>query len=357
MPIPPKPRQHPPFPSHAKTGVLLVNLGSPDAATPSALRRYLREFLWDRRVIELPRWWWWVILNSVVLRTRPAKSAAAYARVWLKNKAGAVDVTDPMAAPLCHYTRRQTEKLHQHLAKRNPPDTFATAWGMRYGTPSIASGLDKLVGEAKCNRLIIVPLYPQYAAATTASVQDKVFEWMLRQRWQPTVRFVAPWHDHSLYIKALADSVRAAIPPAKRAETVLLASFHGIPKRYFVAGDPYHCHCMKTARLLREALAWDSSRFHVAFQSRFGREEWLQPYTDETIAGLARAGVKRLAVIAPGFVSDCLETLDELGNEAREDFLGKGGQHFTYIPALNDGKAGMAVLQGLVHADSRGWLG
>ena len=358
MTIAQPPADHPPFPSHSKTGILLVNLGSPAAATKHALRAYLKQFLWDRRVIELPRWWWWLILHTCVLPSRPAKSATAYTRIWGKNSRGEIDLNDPDGAPLRRYTRAQANALRRRLTQHNPPSHFAVAWAMRYGAPSITSQLDFLTHDQHCNRLIIFPLYPQYAAATTASVQDEVLGWMLGQRWQPAVRFVAPWHDHAVYIKALADSVKKALPQHDKSSIHLLASFHGIPERYFAAGDPYHCQCMKTARLVREALSWSPSRFHVAFQSRFGREAWLQPYTDATIAALAKQGVKHLAVIAPGFVSDCLETLDELGNEGRADFLAKandGGQ-FTYIPALNASAMGMGVLETLLHENSRGWL-
>ena len=353
--LPPLPSNHPSFPRQPKTGVLLVNLGSPQAATTQALRVYLREFLSDRRVIELPRVWWWLILNGIVLRRRPAQSAAAYRRIWRTKNNNASDWGNPNAAPLRYFTIQQAKAVAQDLARRNTQGEFVVGWGMRYGTPSISQQLDMLVGEGQCNRIIVMPLYPQYAASTTATVQDEVARWLLRQRWQPSVRFVAPWHDDPRYISALRDSVLGCFKRVGKPDA-LLVSFHGIPLRYFKGGDPYHCHCMKTARLLRETLQWSPKKFHVTFQSRFGREEWLQPYTDETIAELARSGVKHLAVIAPGFVSDCLETLDELGNEAREIFLTNGGETFTYIPALNDTPAGVAVLRAVLAENAGGWL-
>lgn len=351
--LPPLPPNHPSFPRQPKTGVLLVNLGSPQAATTSALRVYLREFLSDPRVIELPRLWWWLILNGIVLRRRPAQSAAAYRRIWR-----GADFNNPDAAPLRYFTIQQAKAIASDLAGRNSKSDFVVGWAMRYGTPSIRQQLDWLVAEGQCNRIIVLPLYPQYAASTTATVQDEVAHWLVQQRWQPSIRFVAPWHDDALYISALRDSVVACFKGGGNPDA-LLVSFHGIPVRYFKGGDPYHCHCMKTARLLREALAavgWSVKKFHVTFQSRFGREEWLQPYTDETVAELARDGVKHLAVIAPGFVSDCLETLDELGNEAREIFLANGGERFTYVPALNASPGGVVVLCKVLAANASGWL-
>ena len=339
------PDSHPPTPRHAKTGILLVNLGSPDDTSVKALRRYLREFLSDARVIELPRLWWWLILNGIVLRRRPAKSAAAYARIWLDGADG---------APLRKYTRSQAEQLNQMLsADEHDSANFVVDWAMRYGIPAIPERLQALQA-AGCNRLLILPLYPQYAAATTASVQDEIFRWMLKQRWQPALRCVAAWHDHPAYIQALTASIRAEFKNTR--PDALLISFHGIPQRYFTQGDPYHCHAMKTARLLKESLGWEATRIEVAFQSRFGREEWIKPYTDETIESLAQEGIKHLAIIAPGFSVDCLETLEELNIEGREAFLRAGGAQFTYIPCLNDSADGMRLIKTLVDENSRGWL-
>ena len=342
------PDNHPPTPRHAKLGILLVNLGSPDDTSVKALRRYLREFLSDARVIELPRFWWWLILNFIVLRRRPARSAAAYARIWLAEVDGDAD-----GAPLRKYTARQAAQLHQMLAEAHDSANFVVDWAMRYGKPAIPERLDALQ-QAGCKHLLILPLYPQYAAATTASVQDEIFRWMLKQRWQPSLRFVAPWHDHPAYIQALTASIRAQFNNTR--PDALLMSFHGIPQRYFTQGDPYHCHAMKTARLLKESLGWEEVRIEVAFQSRFGREEWIKPYTDEVIESLAKDGMKHLAIIAPGFSVDCLETLEELNIEGRAAFLRAGGAEFTYIPCLNDGADGMRLIKILVDENSGGWL-
>ena len=337
------PPNHPPYPAHAKTGILLVNLGTPDATDYWSMRRYLREFLSDRRVVEAPRLLWWFILNCIVLTTRPQKSGAAYDRIWLKGTDG---------SPLRKYTRLQAEALTRDMQKHIKAGRIQITWAMRYGQPSIAERLKQFKDDG-CNRLLVIPLYPQYSASTTATVQDEVFKWMLNQRWQPALRTVAPWHDHPVYIEALAQSVEAAFK--NKARDHLLVSFHGIPQRYFSAGDPYHCHCVKTARLLRERLGWDEAQYHVAFQSRFGKEPWLEPYTDVTIERLAREGVKHLAMIAPGFASDCLETLEELNIEGRHTFA-EGGGDFTYIPCLNADAGGMAVIRKLVDENMNGWL-
>ena len=338
------PPDHPALPRHPKTGILLVNLGTPDATDYRSMRRYLAQFLSDPRVVELPRWKWWPILHGIVLNRRPRTSGAAYDRIWLEG--------EPDGSPLRKYTRLQAERVAAARRGAVEAGRLAVTWAMRYGKPSIPSRLAEL-RDVGCNRLLVVPLYPQYAAATTATVQDEVFRWMLAQRWQPALRTAAPWHDHPLYIDALARSVERAHDG--RARDHLLVSFHGMPERYFAAGDPYHCHCMKTARLLRERLGWDEASYHVAFQSRFGSEPWLRPYTDETIAALAGRGVGHLAVMAPAFVADCLETLEELDMEGREDFTANGGGAFTYIPCLNDGADGMAVIEALIEANLGGW--
>ena len=338
------PSDHPALPRHPKTGIMLVNLGTPAATDKRSMRRYLAQFLSDPRVIELPRWKWWPILYGIVLNTRPRKSGAAYDRIWLQG--------DPDGSPLRKYTRLQAEKVEAGMKEAVDGGRLRVTWAMRYGDPSVPSRLRELK-DAGCNRLLVVPLYPQYAAATTATVQDEVYRWMLAQRWQPALRTVAPWHDHPLYIDALARSVVKAHRGHERDH--LLVSFHGMPERYFAEGDPYHCQCMKTARLLRERLEWDEARFHVAFQSRFGSEPWLRPYTDETIGELAKQGAKHLAVMAPAFVSDCLETLEELDMEGREAFTANGGGEFTYIPCLNDGPDGMAVINTLIGENIGGW--
>ena len=343
------PSDHPSLPRHAKTGILLVNLGTPDGTDFKSMRRYLNQFLSDKRVVEVPRLLWWLILNGIILNTRPKKSGEAYDRIWLKD--------DPDGSPLRKYTRLQAEYLAQEMKAQVKANRVEVTYAMRYGQPSIPDRLKELK-DARCNRLLVVPLYPQYAAATTATVNDEVFKWMLEQRWQPAVRTVAPWHDHPQYIDALAQSVRSHLnlKSKPKKDQHLLVSFHGIPQRYFVQGDPYHCHCMKTARLLREKLGWDEARYHVAFQSRFGREPWIKPYTDETIERLAHEGVKNLAIMAPGFAADCLETLEELNMEGREEFIDNGGGEFTYIPCLNADAPGMALIKTLIDENMGGWL-
>lgn len=345
MSVKPIPSDHPVLPRHPKTGIMLVNLGTPDGTDYRSMRRYLDQFLSDQRVVEAPRWLWWLILNGIILNTRPQKSGKAYDRVWLKD--------EPDGSPLRKFTRLQAEYVTDELKDAVAGDRACVTWAMRYGSPSIPLRLQELK-DAGCNRLLIVPLYPQYAAATTATVQDEVFKWMLKQRWQPALRTVAPWHDHPDYIAALARSVEAAHKDRERDH--LLVSFHGIPKRYFVQGDPYHCQCMKTARLLREKLNWDEDHYHVSFQSRFGPEPWLKPYTDETIEELAHDGVKHLAIMAPGFAADCLETLEELNMEGREEFEENGGGEFTYIPCLNADPDGMDLISTLIKENISGWI-
>ena len=343
MSIKTAPSDHPDYPRHPKTGVMLVNLGTPDGTDFRSMRRYLGQFLADKRVVEAPRWLWWLILNGIILNTRPGKSGAAYDRIWLKD--------DEDGSPLRKYTRLQAEYLADQL---DDGENIVVTWAMRYGQPSIPDRL-KLLQDAGCNRLLIVPLYPQYSASTTATVQDEVFKWMLEQRWQPALRTVAPWHDHPAYIEALKQSVEEFLSKAETRPDRLLVSFHGIPKRYFVQGDPYHCHCMKSARLLREALDWPADRYHVSFQSRFGSEPWLQPYTDETLEELAHKHGDHLAIMAPGFVADCLETLEELNMEGREEYLENGGSAFSYIPCLNADIPGMKLIQQLVNENLGGW--
>ena len=349
MSVKPIPSDHPTLPRHAKTGILLVNLGTPDGTDYKSMRRYLDQFLSDKRVVEVPRVLWWLLLNGIILNTRPQKSGEAYDRIWLKD--------DPDGSPLRKYTRLQAEFLSEEMKDHVDANRVHVTYAMRYGQPSIPDRLKELK-DAGCNRLLVVPLYPQYAAATTATVNDEVFKWMLDQRWQPAVRTVAPWHDHPQYIDALAESVRSNLKfkSKPKKDQHLLVSFHGIPQRYFVQGDPYHCHCMKTARLLREKLGWDEDRYHVAFQSRFGREPWIKPYTDETIEHLAHDGVENLAIMAPGFAADCLETLEELNMEGREEFIDNGGKNFTYIPCLNADATGMALIKTLVDENMGGWI-
>ena len=327
-----------------RVGVLLINLGTPDGTDYWSMRRYLKEFLSDPRVIEWPKIVWWPILNGIVLSRRPQKSGAAYDEIWN---------TELDESPLRTFTRSQAEQTAAALSGAG--NRVVVDWAMRYGNPSIASRLEVLK-EAGCDRILLFPLYPQYSASTTATVNDKVFETLMQWRWQPAIRVVPPYHDDPVYIEALADSVRGALATVDWEPEVVLASYHGIPQSYFDKGDPYHCHCQKTTRLLRDALGWDKDKLRITFQSRFGPEEWLQPYTDKTIEELAQSGVKRLAVLNPGFVADCLETLEEIAGEGGEIFHEHGGENFLHIPCLNDSPAGMRVITHLVERELSGWL-
>lgn len=337
-----RPADHPPV-ATGKVGILLVNLGTPDGHDPRNMRRYLKEFLSDKRVIEWPRLLWFPILYGIVLNTRPKKSGAAYASIWN---------TELDESPLRTFTRSQADKLAATFADKA---NVRVDWGMRYGNPSIASRLDALK-EQGCERILIFPLYPQYSASTTATVNDKAFEHLMGMRWMPAVRTVPPYHDDPVYIDALARSIEKHLATLDFEPEKVLASYHGIPQSYFRKGDPYHCHCMKTTRLLRARLGWGEDRLLTTFQSRFGPEEWLQPYTDKTLEALARDGVKKVAVFNPGFVSDCLETLEEIAEEAGEIFHEAGGENFTHIPCLNDSEEGMAVIEAVVRREAAGWL-
>jgi protoporphyrin/coproporphyrin ferrochelatase len=323
------------------TGVLLANLGTPDAPTPAALRRYLGEFLWDQRVIDLPRPLWWLILHGVILRVRPRRVAHAYEKVWT-----------PEGAPLLAIGRRQAQALQAALEARTR-GPVRVALGMRYGNPSIAEALQQL-RHAHARRVLVLPLYPQYSATTTASTFDAVAEALRHWRWLPELRMIAHYHDEPAYVRALAGSVREHWGAHGRPD-LLLFSFHGLPERYFLAGDPYYCECMKTARLVAEQLELPDTAWQVAFQSRFGREPWLQPYTDETLRERARAGVRRIDVLAPGFATDCLETLEEIALQNREVFLAAGGSEYHYIPALNERPDHIAALSELVLRHAQGW--
>ncbi|MCF3638463.1 ferrochelatase [Rhizobium sp. TRM95111] len=336
------PGSHPTVES-GRIGVLLVNLGTPDGTDYTSMRRYLKEFLTDKRVIEWPRALWYPILFGIVLNTRPGKVGKAYETIWNKERNESF---------LRTYTRRQAELMAASMAGH---PNVVVDWAMRYGQPSIASRLEHLQKQG-CERILVFPLYPQYAAATTATVNDKAFEALLKMRWQPALRTVPPYHDDPAYIDALAVSIEKHVAGLDWEPEVVLTSFHGIPKSYFDKGDPYYCQCQKTARLLRERLGWRKERLMVTFQSRFGPEEWLQPYTDKTVEKLAQDGVKRIAVINPGFVSDCLETLEEIAEQAAESFHHNGGEHFTHIPCLNDSPEGMAVLEKVVRRELAGWL-
>ncbi|WP_337180881.1 ferrochelatase [Shinella sp.] len=342
MDIAAKPANHPPV-KHGKVGVLLVNLGTPDGTDYTSMRRYLREFLTDKRVIEWPKIAWYPILFGIVLNTRPGKVGKAYETIWNKER---------NESYLRTYTRSQAELMAEAL--RDHAGVIVD-WAMRYGQPSIASRMENLQKQG-CERILVFPLYPQYAAATTATVNDKAFETLLKMRWQPALRTVPPYHDDPAYIDALAVSIEKHLATLDWEPERVLASFHGIPKSYFEKGDPYYCQCQKTARLLRERLGWSAEKLVLTFQSRFGPEEWLQPYTDKTVEKLAQEGVKRIAVFNPGFVSDCLETLEEIAEQAAESFLHNGGEKFSHIPCLNDSPEGMAVLETVVRRELSGWV-
>ena len=326
--------------SAQRTAVLLLNLGTPDAPTPAALRRYLAEFLWDPRVVEIPRPLWWLILHGVILRTRPAKSAAKYASIWTAD-----------GSPLLRWTLRQAEALQAELARRGQAVIVRPA--MRYGQPAMADVLDALQAEG-ATRVLVLPLYPQYAAATTASTIDAVAAWVKRSRRPPELRFINHYHDDPGYIAALAASVREHWTAQGRGEKLLM-SFHGLPARSLALGDPYHCECHKTARLLAQALDLSEGDYIVTFQSRLGRAKWLQPYTEPTVKQLAMQGVKRIDAICPGFPADNLETLEEIAMEAKEAFLAAGGQRFDFIACLNDRPDWIGALADLSQRHLQGW--
>ncbi|MDP9044561.1 MAG: ferrochelatase, partial [Pseudomonadota bacterium] len=316
----------------ARTAILLCNLGTPDAPTPSAVRRYLAEFLSDRRVVEIPRLLWWLILHGVILRTRPVRSARKYASIWT-----------PEGSPLRHWTEKQAAMLGDALGRRGHAVLVRPA--MRYGNPAIARVLDELKAEG-VTRLLVLPLYPQYSATTTASVSDAVCDWARTVRTLPELRFVNHYHDDPGYIAALAARIREHWASHGRSGPLVL-SFHGVPRRTLALGDPYHCECQKTARLLAEHLGIAPDDLLVTFQSRLGRAEWLQPYTEPTLIALARRGVKRVDVVCPGFTSDCLETLEEINLEGRDAFLRSGGETFHYVSCLNDRADWIDALAGL----------
>lgn len=329
------PADHPPI-VKPRIGILLVNLGTPDAPTTPAVRRYLKQFLSDRRVVEIPPLLWQPILRGIILNTRPQKSAKAYAEVWSED-----------GSPLAAITKRQTLALQQRMG-----DAAMVRYAMRYGQPAIDAVLDEMIA-AGCQRILVAPLYPQYCGATTATVMDAAYAHLGTLRWQPALRSLPPYHDHPAYIAALKASVEAGLAALDFVPDVMLASFHGMPERTLMLGDPYHCQCVKTARLLAEAMGRPIA---VSFQSRFGNAKWLDPATDATIERLAKEGTKRLAIFAPGFSADCLETLEELAMQGRESFVEHGGEDFAYLPCLNDSDPGMAMLETLVRGEVSGWL-
>ena len=323
-----------------RTALLLVNLGTPDEPSAPALRRYLAEFLSDPRVVEIPRLVWWPILHGIILRTRPAKSAVKYASVWM-----------PEGSPLAVWTQRQTQAVAEQLQARG--HDVLVRYAMRYGNPGLPDVLDALRHEG-ATRVLVLPLYPQYAAATTASISDRVLAWACKARRMPELRFVAEYADDPGYIAALADRVRAHWQAHGRADKLVL-SFHGVPHRSLLLGDPYHCQCHKTARLLAAALDTAPDAILVTFQSRFGKAKWLEPYTEPTLRALAAQGVGRVDVMCPGFVADCLETLEEIAQEARDAFLEAGGKEFRYIACLNDSPVWVDALTALAERHMAGW--
>lgn len=326
-----------------KTGVLLVNLGTPDSTNWWDIRRYLKEFLSDQRVIEVNPLLWQVILNLFILTFRPSKAAHAYKLIWREES---------NESPLRYYTRLQAEKLAHRYTN---DESLIIDWAMRYGNPSIDSRMKQL-REQGCNQILVVPLYPQYAAATSATVCDESFRSLMKMRWQPAIRTVQHYPDHPAYIRALANSVHDHLSTLDWKPDVILTSFHGIPKDYFDKGDPYHCYCHKTARLLREKLNMTDKNMRLTFQSRFGPREWLQPYTDKVLEALPSEGVKKVAIIAPGFASDCVETLEELAIQGKDTFANAGGTHFTLIPCLNERDDHIDMLQTIVDENIAGWL-
>ena len=327
--------------SGLKTGILLTNLGTPDEPTAPSLKTYLRQFLSDGRVIETPKPIWWLILNGIVLRTRPAKSAKAYQSVWTDD-----------GSPLLLYTKKQKNLIKEKLEKKYSNLVFDI--GMRYGNPSIAEGLNNL-RKQNCDRIIVLPLYPQYCAATTGSTFDAVALELQKWRWVPSLRFIGSYYDQPLYIQALKNSIEEFWSKNDKPKK-LLFSYHGIPKKYLDKGDPYHCFCRKTTRLVAESMNLPGDSYMTTFQSRFGPAEWLQPYTDKTIESLAKEGTDDIHVISPAFSSDCLETIEELNEENREIFMENGGKKFGYIPCLNDRDDHILLLTSLLENELHGWV-
>jgi ferrochelatase len=332
----PLPSTHPAIPPR-KIGVLLINLGTPDSPEVPAVRRYLAEFLSDPRVIEIPRAIWKPILHGLVLRTRPAKSAHAYAQVWTED-----------GSPLAAITKRQALGLQDRFGA----DEVLIDWAMRYGTPSIPERLEAMK-DAGCERILIAPLYPQYCAATTATANDVAFATLARMRWQPALRTLPPYHDNPDYIDALQHDLEAQLAALDFEPQRLLLSYHGMPERTLRKGDPYHCHCRKTARLLGERM---KITIDTSFQSRFGRDKWLEPATDDVLKAYPAQGITRIAIAAPGFSADCLETIEELGIRGKEEFEGAGGSHFARLDCLNNREQGLVMLEALVRRELAGWI-
>ena len=324
-------KNHPPI-KYGRTGVLIINLGTPDSTNWFHIRKYLKEFLSDRRVIEVNPIIWQIILNLFILTFRPSKTAKAYKEIWMKNE---------NMSPLLYYTKKQSEKISQLLQKENVVLDFA----MRYGNPSIKKRIHKL-HEMGCENLVILPLYPQYAAATTATVCDEVYRTLMKMRWQPSLKIIPHYESNSLYIDALVNSINKKINEIDWKPDLIIASYHGIPKKYFDKGDPYHCYCHKTTRLISQKFT--SIKIQTTFQSRFGPQEWLQPYTDKTLENLPKEGIKNILTICPGFSSDCVETLEEILIQGKESFISAGGLNFDMVPCLNDNDDHIFLLKSLI---------
>ncbi len=335
-----RPADHPIIPP-PKVGVLLLNLGTPDATDYWSVRRYLSEFLSDRRVIEVNPLFWQPILQGIILSVRPQKSGANYERIWDK------EAND---SPLRVITRRQAEKLQARLGDRVIVD-----FAMRYGNPSTPSRLEALQ-KAGCTRILLVPMYPQYSATTVGTANDKAFEALSQMRWQPAIRTMPAYFDQKVYVETLARSIAEGVAALDFEPDVVLTSYHGMPKTYLLAGDPYHCQCLKTTRLVREHLGWPEDKLMVTFQSRFGRAEWLQPYTQDMLEKLPGQGKKKIAVVAPAFSVDCIETLEEIAITGHEQFEHAGGERYAYIPCLNDTEPTMAMMETLVRNELGGWI-
>ncbi len=336
------PPGHPPVPAR-KIGLLLINLGTPEATDYGSMRRYLKEFLSDRRVIETNPLVWWFILNGVILNIRPQRSGKAYAAIWNREL---------NESPLKTFTRAQTEKIRASMGQS---DKFMVDWAMRYGKPAIGEKLKELKAQG-CDRIVLFPLYPQYSAATTATALDKAYDTLATLRWQPAIRTVPPYYDHPAYIDAIAGSLKNAMAALTWKPDRILIAFHGLPREYLDKGDPYHCHCQKTARLVREKLGLSADFAPLVFQSRFGRAEWLKPYAKEMVETLPSQGVKNLLMISPGFAADCVETLEELAIGLQETFHHSGGNNFAVVPCLNDSDASIAMLAQLARNELSGWL-
>jgi ferrochelatase len=326
-----------------RIGILLLNLGTPDGTGYWPMRRYLKEFLSDERVIEEPRWKWWPILNLIILTVRPGRKGRDYATIWNNEK---------NESPIKTISRSQAEKLAERLKGEKG---VVVDWAMRYANPTTESRILALKDQG-CDRILLLPLYPQYAAATTATACDHAFRALMKMRWQPAVRTAPSYHDDPAYIDALARSIEKSLAKLDFEPEKIIATFHGMPQKYLEKGDPYHCQCQKTSRLLREKLGIADDRWLTTFQSRFGNDPWLQPYTDKTVESLAKSGTKKIALVAPGFSADCLETLEELDVENRHIFESNGGEKFAYLPALNDSSEGIDVIEAIARRELKGWI-